>query len=118
VFLPPDNLGLGAAIVTGMMAVHISEMAWLHTDATRVYRTYHNVDQAFKKMIIDTFEDPYLNALSDEAFGYANCTSLQLLFQLFTYYAMIAPTEPTQKYECLNTPYDHNQPIENLFQQI
>jgi hypothetical protein len=31
---------------------------------------------------------------------------------------MIAPTELTQNYEGLNTPYDPNQPIENLFQQI
>jgi hypothetical protein len=31
---------------------------------------------------------------------------------------MIAPTELTQNYERLNTPYDHNQPIEMLFQQI
>jgi hypothetical protein len=31
---------------------------------------------------------------------------------------MIAPTEPTQNYERINTPYDPNQPIETLFQQI
>jgi hypothetical protein len=31
---------------------------------------------------------------------------------------MIAPTELTQNYERLNTLYDPNQPIENLFQQI
>jgi hypothetical protein len=31
---------------------------------------------------------------------------------------MIAPTEITQNYERLNTPYDHNLPIETLFQQI
>jgi hypothetical protein len=31
---------------------------------------------------------------------------------------MIAPTELTQKYERLNTPYDPNQPIEMIFQQI
>jgi hypothetical protein len=31
---------------------------------------------------------------------------------------MIAPTELTQNYERLNTPYDPNQPIELLFQQI
>jgi hypothetical protein len=34
------------------------------------------------------------------------------------FYAMIAPTELTQNYERLNTPYDPNQPIEALFQQI
>jgi hypothetical protein len=47
-----------------------------------------------------------------------NCTSLQLLTHLLTYYAVIAPTELTQNYKRLNTPYDPNQPIENLFQQI
>jgi hypothetical protein len=31
---------------------------------------------------------------------------------------MIAPTEITQNYERLNTPYDPNQPIETLIQQI
>jgi hypothetical protein len=31
---------------------------------------------------------------------------------------MIAPTEHTQNYERLNTPYDPNQPIETLFQKI
>jgi hypothetical protein len=49
--------------------------------------------------------------------GYANCTSLQLLTHLLTYYAMIAPTELTQNYKRINTP-DPNQPIEMLFQQI
>jgi hypothetical protein len=83
-----------------------------------VYRTYHNVDQAIKKLIIESFDDAYLNALLDEIVGYANCMSLQLLTHLLTYYAMIAPTELTQNYERLNTPYDPNQPIESLFQQI
>jgi hypothetical protein len=83
-----------------------------------VYRTYHNVDQAIKKLIIESFDDAYLNALSDEIVGYANCTSLQLLTHLLTYYAMITPTELTQNYERLNAPYDPNQPIEMLFQKI
>jgi hypothetical protein len=83
-----------------------------------MYCTYHNVDQAIKKLIIESFDDAYLNVLSDEIVGYANCTSLQLLTHLLTYYAMIAPTELTQNYERLNTPYDPNQPIETLFQQI
>jgi hypothetical protein len=83
-----------------------------------VYRTYHNVDQAIKKLIIESFDDAYLNALSDEIVGPANCTSFQLLTHLLTYYAMIAPNELTQNYERLNTPYDPNLPIEMLFQQI
>jgi hypothetical protein len=118
VFPLPNNPGPSAAVVAGMTAAVIAETTRLHREATQVYRTYHNVDQAIKKLIIESFDDAYLNALSDEIVGYANCTSLQLLTHLLTYYAMIAPAELTQNYERLNTPYNPNQPIETLFQQI
>jgi hypothetical protein len=101
-----------------MTAAVIAETTRLHREATQVYRTYHNVDQAIKKLLIEAFDNAYRNALSDEIVGYANCTSLQILTHLLAYYAMIAPTELTQNYERLNTPYDPNQPIEMLFQQI
>jgi hypothetical protein len=118
VFPVPDNRGPSAEVVAGMTAAVIAETKRLPREATQVYRTYHNVDQAIKKLIIEAFDDAYLNALLDEIVGYANCTSLQLLTHLLTYYAMIAPTELTQNYERLNTPYDTNQTIETLFQQI
>jgi hypothetical protein len=114
----PNNPGPSAAVVAGMTAAIIAETTRLHREATQVYRTYHNVDQAIKKLIIETFDGAYLNALSDEIVGYANCMSLQLLTHLLTYYAMIAPAELTQNYERLNTPYDPNLPIKTLFQQI
>jgi hypothetical protein len=118
VFPVPNNPGPSAAVVAGMTASVIAETTRLHKEVTQVYCTYHNVDQAIKKLIIEAFDDAYLNALSDEIIGYANCTSLQLLTHLLTYYAMIAPTELTQNYERLNAPQDPNQPIETLFQQI
>jgi hypothetical protein len=118
VFTVPANPGPSAAVVAGMTAAVIAETTRLHQEATQVYRTYHNVDQAIAKLIIESFNDAYLNALSDEIVGYANCTSLQLLTNLLTYYAMIAPTELTQNYERLNTLYDPNQQIESLFQKI
>jgi hypothetical protein len=118
VFPVPNNPGTSAGVVAGMTTAVIAETTQIHKEATQVYRTYHNVDQAIKKLSIESFDDAYINALSDEIVGYANCTSLQLLTHLLTYYAMIAPTELTQNYECLNEPYDPNQPIEMLFQQI
>jgi hypothetical protein len=99
VFLPTENQGPAATIVAGMTGVHIAEMGRLHTAVTLTYRTYNNMDQSFKNKIIDAFEDQYLNALSDEIVSYTNCTSLQLLTHLLTYYAMIVPTELTQNYK-------------------
>jgi hypothetical protein len=118
IFPVPNNPGASPEVVVGMTAAVIAELTWLHREATQVYRTYHNVDQVFKKLILEAFDDAYLNALSDEVVGYANCTSLDLFTHLLTFYAMIAPTELTQNYERLNTPYDPNQSIERLFQQI
>jgi hypothetical protein len=118
VFPVPVNPGPSAPVVAGMTAAVIAETTRLHREATQVYRTYNNVDQAIKKLLIEAFDNAYLNALSDKIVGYANCTSLQLLTHLLTFYAMIAPTELTQNYEHLNTPCDPNQPIETLVQQI
>jgi hypothetical protein len=118
VFPVTDNPGAPAEVVAGMTAAVIAETKRLNREATQLYRTYHNMDQAIKMMIIEAFEEAYLNALSDEIVGHANCTSLQLLTHLSTFYAMIAPPELTQSYKRLNTPYDPNQPIETLFQKI
>jgi hypothetical protein len=101
-----------------MISAKSTETNRVHNKATCVYRTYYNVEQAFKKLIIDDFEDQFLKALSDEILGYANCTSLQCVSHLLTYYALIAPTELRKNCERLNAPYDHKQPIETLIQKI
>jgi hypothetical protein len=95
VFPVPNNPGPSAMVLAGMTAELIAETTRLHREATQVYHTYHNVDQAIKKLIIELFDDAYLNSLSDEIVGCENCTSLQLLTHLLPYYAMIAPTRLT-----------------------
>jgi hypothetical protein len=118
VFPVLNNPGPSAAVMAGMTTAVIAETTRLHKEATQVYRNYHNVDQAIKKLSIEAFYDVYLNALSDKIVDYTNFTSLQLLAHRLTYYAIIAPTELTQNYERLNAPYDPNQPIETIFQQV
>jgi hypothetical protein len=66
VFPVPANPGPSAAVVVVITAAVISETTRLHREATQVYRTYHNVDQAIKKLIIKSFDYTYPNALSDK----------------------------------------------------
>jgi hypothetical protein len=84
VFLPPHNPGATATNLAGMTAAYITEANRAHVEATCVYRTYHNMDQAFKKIIIDAFEDPFLNSLSDETVGYANWMLRKFITHLLT----------------------------------
>jgi hypothetical protein len=69
VFPMPANPGPSAAVVVNITAAVIAETTRLHREATQVYRTYHNVDQAIKKLIIESFDDAYLNALSERSCG-------------------------------------------------
>jgi hypothetical protein len=69
VFPVHNNSGPSAAVVAGMTAAIIAETKRLHREATQVYRTYHNIDQDIKKLIIESFDNAYLNALSDEIVG-------------------------------------------------
>jgi hypothetical protein len=97
-FTVPNSPGASAEVVEVIMATVIAETTRIHREATQVYRTYHNVEHAINKLTVEAFDDAYLNALSYEIMGYANCASLQLLTHILTYHT--------------------NQPIETLFQQI
>jgi hypothetical protein len=57
IFPVPANPGPSAAVVAGMTAAVIAETIRLHREATQVYLTYHNVDQAIKNLIIESFDD-------------------------------------------------------------
>jgi DNA-binding GntR family transcriptional regulator len=92
VFTALENPGATPVHPDKLTAAQIAEANRAHTEAIRVYRTYNNINQAFKKLIVDAFEDQFLNALYDEVVRYKNCTSLDLLTHLLTYYDMIAPT--------------------------
>jgi hypothetical protein len=63
VFPVPNNPGALAEVVAGMTIAAIAEMTRLHQEATQVYRTYHNVDQAIQRSIIKAFDGAYINAL-------------------------------------------------------
>jgi hypothetical protein len=108
VFPVPDNPGASPKVVVGTTAAVIAELTRLHREATQVYRTYHNMDQAIKKLILKAFDDAYLNALSNEVVGYANCTSLDLLTHPLMFYVLIPHVRPAHKYP--NSPWETIQP--------
>jgi hypothetical protein len=57
VFPVPNNPGPSAKVVTGMTAAVVAETTRLHKEATQVYHTYHNINQAIKKLIIESCDD-------------------------------------------------------------
>jgi hypothetical protein len=70
------------------------------------------MDRAFKKLIIDTFEDLFINALSNETVYYTNQTSLECITHLLMYYFMIAPK---RSHRTITVSYDPNLPVGTVF---
>jgi hypothetical protein len=66
VFTALENPGATPVHVDNTTVARITEANHANKEATRVYLTYNNVDQAFKKLIIDAFKDQLINSLSDE----------------------------------------------------
>jgi hypothetical protein len=85
VFTATENPGATPEIAINATSAQIIEANRAHKEATRIYRYYNNVNQAFTKLIIDAFKDQFINKLSDEVVSYANRTSLDLLTPLLTY---------------------------------
>jgi hypothetical protein len=118
IFPVPNNTGPSDAVVAGTTAAVIAETTRLHQEATQVYHTYHNVDQAIKKLFIKSLTTHILMPFPTKLWVTPTVRHFNLSLLFLTYYAIIAPTELTQNYDRLNTPYDPNQTIETLFQQI
>jgi hypothetical protein len=57
VFTALDNPGPTPVYPDNATEARIAEGNRAHTEAIRVYRTYHNVDQTFKKLTIEALEN-------------------------------------------------------------
>jgi hypothetical protein len=55
VLTAPDNPGATPLHPENATAARIAEANRAYTESIRLYHTYHNVDQAFKKLIIEAF---------------------------------------------------------------
>jgi hypothetical protein len=78
VFTAPENPGVTPVHPYNAAAARIAGDN--NTEAIRVYRTFNNVDEAFKKLVTDAFKDQFLNALSDEVVTRSSHPSTKTLY--------------------------------------
>ena len=109
--------GLHPDVIQGSAAV-IAEHVREHKENTREWREYQNVHSALKQQLINSIDDVYLSALSDEYVGYSNCTLRELLTYLFTTYGLITSQDLEDNETRLKQPWDPNQPFQVLILQI
>ena len=55
----------------------------VHSENMRVWQEYTNIQEAVKKLILETVEDKYQRAIKDSNTGYAAMTAMQMIQHLY-----------------------------------
>ena len=60
----------------------------------------------------------YLRTLAHQITGFTNVSTRQMLVHLYTSYGRLSPADLKENDNRMRTQYDHQQPIETLFDHI
>jgi len=116
--VPPENPGPDAIIPNGATRSVIVDLRHEHTVDTQVFTTYVNTDKALKRILLAAVDEMYYRTLRHRFIGYGNVTTRQILDHLYAQYADISSSALQDNDKRLKAPYDPNQPIESIFEQI
>ena len=118
VFLAPVNPGASAVVPAGSTATQISELHYAHTISKTVFHEYDRTDKAFRQQLLSAIDEHYVRALRNKYIGYGNLSTRAILDHLYSTYANILASDLQENNSKLRAPYDANQPIETLTDQV
>jgi hypothetical protein len=90
----------------------------LHDELRCIHTNIVNVDQAFKRIILEAYANMYTSQPEDYLLKYANHSTLKTLNHLKQTYAFINPMQLAENYNTMTSPINFQDPIETLFKQI
>jgi hypothetical protein len=113
----PNAPGRAPATTDGT-AAQISATCHVWEEDVQPYRTYTNIQKAWKKQLISVFEPMYLDILNDNMVGYANTSARDMLDHLFETYGNITSVDLDINFENMRRAWDPQQPVKTLFKKI
>jgi hypothetical protein len=114
-WVEPYNPNAIPIIPPGTNAVDAAQIAPMHNELCRIYTNIINVDQALKRIILESYDTMYTSQLEDYLLQYANLSSLEILMHLKQTYGFINPTQLAEKYNKMTAPVNFQDPIGTLF---
>ena len=93
-FVTPRNPGIHPVMPDpAPTAAILSELVRTHKHEVRLFKEYHTVDCACKKVISKLIPEKFYKSLSSRIIGFAKVTSLEILTHLITEYAELGEEE-------------------------
>jgi hypothetical protein len=117
-FVLPAHPGQHPVHLPGATAAQISEANRLHDVLLRTWQLTQATDKALKQLLLAALDPMYVHTLRHRLTGFAAISTRQLLDHLYLKYGRISAQDLEVNDKRLKAPYDVNQPIETLFDQI
>eukprot|EP00978_Attheya_sp_CCMP212_P017275 scaffold45987_cov32-Attheya_sp.AAC.2 len=90
-----------------------------HTERSRAFKLYHDVDKALRKQLIAATLEVYLQDIRDPVLGYANTTCLAIITtHLRNTYGEISQEDLDANETWMGAAWNPPIPIEDLFEQL
>jgi hypothetical protein len=117
-FVLPVNAGLSAIHIVGATGPQIAEGNRVHGLDTIEFNTYLNTEAALKQQVIQAVPEVFYEQLGDDAIGYANVSTKQILAHLDTTYGTLSEDDIDRNLKLMNSPCSVHEPIESLFTRL
>jgi hypothetical protein len=117
-FVAPNHPGGQPVYAPNAMVAQITATNRTYDAALAEFRRYEEIREAIRQQILQAVEATYHDVLADEAFGYAEVTIPQILTHLRTTYATLTDDDLETNRNKLFTPWNPDEPIEQLWLRI
>jgi len=117
-FVEPANPGTLPNIPPNVSVRQAADIQRSFDENRRVFNEYTMTDKALKQQLLSAIVDIYIKALKNPISAYSAISTKQILAHLYKRYGQLTPQDLKINGGNMNQPYDPNQLIENLFEQI
>ena len=114
----PPNPGQIPVIGHEATSAQIAAATNVFNQAKKTYETTLLTDKLLKKQLLEAVEERFYKSLRNRHTGYAGVPTLQLLQHLKLQYGKVTEAELEENDRALKTPYDVQNPIETLYEQV
>ena len=111
---PPVKPGPEPIIPTGATGAVITDLRYHHTESTKIFTEYKNMDKALCQLLLESTDKLYVQSLRHKYIGYGKTTTRTLLDHFYSTYANISASALQDNDKRLRALYDINQPLETL----
>ena len=117
-FIPLSNTGATPDIPVGSTVAKIAALRYAHTTAAVLFDEYDRTDKDLFQQLLSAVDKLFFRSLFHCYVGYGTVLMREILDHIYGTYANISPSDLQENKTRFRAPYDANQPIETLIDQL